>query len=433
MTIPFLEHALNRIQSSDKERVLFEAPKAALYLAMAGYLSEANSIISKLIQSGGIDLDYVASIFQAMEVLWAVDGQRPQGLPLPSADLDLLERRHRLFFGMNRWAIPLKTGHWQTLSDLDLFRVCTRMVVPDEDGKMPEAATELEALQGLMKFIGAYTRAQPFYLYTYALCLSAELAARNGLFDEALSYARLFIKASSSYDELYLLASNRHLAPLILKGSLQEELGFNADNGQYYSKRLLTTLEERITLGPKLVYADWSWQELLQRISDTVLNNRDDFEVYADLKWLGFSAASEEVIAETEKRLGLSLPEDYRAFLATSNGFVELIHCDAPGLAPVEQIDFLHRLGDPETLTIFIENYPEDSIPSVIDRCIVISENCQDIPEMVLLIPPVAPETAWQTWFFAHWVPGEESYRSFRHYIEGMYQKLQERTDFINK
>jgi cell wall assembly regulator SMI1 len=137
--------------------------------------------------------------------------------------------------------------------------------------------------------------------------------------------------------------------------------------------------------------------------------------------WLGRAAASEEAIAATEARLGLQLPTDYRMFLRTSNGLAALSSA-APALLPVEAVDYLRNVVDAAILQI-LKEYPGDDMPAAMDRCIQISDSAAE--EVVVLIPPRAVDASWQTWFFAHWVPGEIRYPSFRHYLEQIFQALQ--------
>ena len=95
---------------------------------------------------------------------------------------------------------------------------------------------------------------------------------------------------------------------------------------------------------------------------------------------------------------------------------------NSPWRLPVEEIDYLRAIVDAEMLDI-LKTYPGDDMPTVMDTCIQVSE--RDAAELVFLIPPQRVGEPWQTWFFAHWVPGEVRYPSFRHYLEQVFQDLQ--------
>jgi cell wall assembly regulator SMI1 len=192
---------------------------------------------------------------------------------------------------------------------------------------------------------------------------------------------------------------------------------------QTYLRDLQAVVEARIQRRRALVYGTWSWERLLKAASKQAILAEADSYSSAERKsrWLGRAPAAEEAIAAAERRLDVMLPPDYRAFLATSNGFSAL-SSTAPALLPVEEIDYLRAIVDAEMLDS-LKTYPGDDMPTVMDTCIQVSE--RDVAELVFLIPPQRVGEPWQTWFFAHWVPGEVRYPSFRHYLEQVFQDLQ--------
>ncbi|MBZ5710780.1 SMI1/KNR4 family protein [Nannocystis pusilla] len=97
-----------------------------------------------------------------------------------------------------------------------------------------------------------------------------------------------------------------------------------------------------------------NWKKLLKQLNDDLLaeaQGESDFclapEVYERViadHWLGRPPASEEAIRAAEVRLGISLPADFRAFLAVSNGWYGCLMFPN-GLAqllPVEEIQWSH-------------------------------------------------------------------------------------------
>jgi hypothetical protein len=94
-----------------------------------------------------------------------------------------------------------------------------------------------------------------------------------------------------------------------------------------------------------------------------------------------------------------------------------------PGLVPVEEIEYLRNVEAPELFAID-RAYPGEDMALAMDTCILASEPGAE--QMLLLVPPLRSGGSWQTWFFAAWVPGEERYPSFRHYMERELQMLLE-------
>lgn len=97
-----------------------------------------------------------------------------------------------------------------------------------------------------------------------------------------------------------------------------------------------------------------NWKKLLKQLNDDLLaeaQGESDFCLEPDVyervladHWLGRPPATEEAIRAAEVRLGLSLPPDFRAFLAVSNGWYGCLMFPN-GLAqllPVEEIQWAH-------------------------------------------------------------------------------------------
>lgn len=417
-------HALKTIQSGDNDRMYGTVTDAALYLATAGYLDQANQLFTTLWGSGWPHGRHTWLPDQAMEVLWAAAGHRPAGVPFAPQSIASIEVAHRWYMADDRWGIPLKPGSWQDLTGLDLFRRSRRLACPGKLGRMPTPDAEREALLGLEKYIVQFDdHNQPDYLFASATCLAAELAARNGLTAQAIGYAQRWAEQYAQHQYLFpTMASNRHLAPLLLQGILAEPLGVTPETCQIYLRDLQAAVAARMRQGRTLVYGAWSWERLLKALStQAILNNPESTSSVArKSRWLGQAPSSEQAIAATEQRLGVHCQQTI-----TSNGF-RALSSTVPALLPVEQIAYLRNVVDAEMLAI-LKTYPGDDMPTVMDTCIQVSE--RDAAELVLLIPPQADGDAWQTWFFAHWVPGEIRYPSFRHYLEQVFQEIQARDE----
>lgn len=179
---------------------------------------------------------------------------------------------------------------------------------------------------------------------------------------------------------------------------------------------------------------------LLQRLNELLLTS-GRFEIAEKAlssRWCGQRPASESEILRAEARLGLKLPPSYRSFLSVSNGWSPF-NSFVTRLLPVQEID-RYRILDPNGFASFErarELYPDDAY-SVSDEVyldyetpahnvavrnqyyadsLLVSERLET--ELVLLNPFVISASGeWETIFSAHWIPGNERFRSFRDYVE---------------
>ena len=85
-------------------------------------------------------------------------------------------------------------------------------------------------------------------------------------------------------------------------------------------------------------------------------------------------------------------------------------------------MNWLKHLIDSETLDI-LKEYSGENVSSAIESSLLVSK--LEGTEMVLLLPQHSGNDRWECWFFAHWVPGQVRYPTFRHYLEQTFQNLQ--------
>lgn len=190
------------------------------------------------------------------------------------------------------------------------------------------------------------------------------------------------------------------------------------------------------------------WRPFLEAYSQELLKNdgiRSSVpdEVLAS-RWMGYPGASEDQIAEREKKLGIRLPPSYREFLKVSNGWRH------PGffvyeLYPVEKTDwfrarnqswiraytffrplFLRRpsIPDHEYFMYGSKQDPARFRAEYLHNTLEISSEGDSA--IYLLNPEVVfPDGEWESWFFANWLPGASRYRSFGEMMRA------EREDFL--
>lgn len=186
---------------------------------------------------------------------------------------------------------------------------------------------------------------------------------------------------------------------------------------------------------------------ILQRLN-AVMSRSQQFagerseEVIAGGGWCGQSPATESEIRAAEARLGVRFPPSYRLFLSLSNGW-RIFNSFVEELLPVQEIDRF-RFRDPESFAL-MESAREMIVGRIgYDSSVVSDEVYLDYEnpahnaalrqhyygdslliseasesELVLLNPfVVSPDGEWETIFSAHWIPGNERFRSFRDYLE---------------
>ena len=140
----------------------------------------------------------------------------------------------------------------------------------------------------------------------------------------------------------------------------------------------------------------------------------EEAETRTRSRWLGFPGASEDAITTRERELGVKLPEDYRAFLRASNGFLSM-HGFPNGistLSPIQEIGWMRDLGAGR-LKAYAKEFgsrDEDDIPDEwfvlqdeFEHTLLIGES--DGNECILLKPPgPGPQfpnwNQWQVWLY---------------------------------
>ena len=465
---------IRTIQSGTTEEMYCKVTDAALYMATAGFLSQANELLSELWK---YRLPHERNTWlpdRAFMMLWHVSNNKPDFVPFDLIDIDEVEKYHRGYVALDKWGYEMEQKDWKQMKGTDLLRTAFKTaalvkkntedvvtlediiainqgkkklelaegetymdrllkltsqynksheILPDDE--FPSKETELSAAEMLTKLI------QEGQGRPDALCLAAELEARNGKIDKAIYFAKLWAERYHENCLSYsfsLMACNRHVAPLLLQNVIAAELKVSESICNDFVFEAIKVLDKRIELGRSLVYGNLTWKQLLKKLSVLAFEYApDDFpkEVHKT-KWLGFEKATVKAIKATEKRLGLVLPEDYKSFLKITNGLLAFPILN-PALLPVEKIDYLSNVVPADLFKIYkgfpINTDELETFEDYISRCILISQYPEE--QMIWLIPPKEMDGTWQTWFFANWTPGENRYTSFRYFIEEQIQKIE--------
>lgn len=407
------EHAQHQIIAGNDGEAALAVCEAVLFFMACGYLPEGKKLLLQLWNST-LWNDAVAPQ-NALDCMLHFASDPSDDWELTNLeDIELEQREHLAHYRMDSFpGLNLPT---QNLGPFE--RITQKVALHMRPVKFPTAQEELEALSELEEFIrNANQRGFPYDL-AKAFALAAEIAAKHGETERATALLQqwaTFPNAQWIYLHARHILAGVHVAPLLAKGILAESLGVpTVEVARTYLQGLENALETRLAKGRTLVYRALNIRQLLEKLSAIML--REEPERFNSEQhtthWVGNPPATEAAIQEAETRLGMRLPDDYRAFLLESNGF-PYPYWTAPELVPIEQVDFLRNIYPPEFMEVLLE-YPAD-IPQHLEHSIKIGSEIES-SEILLLIP--LPANNWACWFFAHWVPGEVRYPDFRAYLE---------------
>lgn len=155
-------------------------------------------------------------------------------------------------------------------------------------------------------------------------------------------------------------------------------------------------------------------KSLLQKLSILAIQLQDVeySQEQLDNEWIGNTAATEADISALEKRLNITLPEDYIIFLKTTNGLSHSSYTE-PLFTTTDKVTYL-RDSDPELIDIWRETGNDDIIDHLESSICVSSVHDE---QLFLLIPPSEQHDNWLYWKFAHWIPGEDPYDDLTDYF----------------
>jgi hypothetical protein len=156
-------------------------------------------------------------------------------------------------------------------------------------------------------------------------------------------------------------------------------------------------------------------KNLLKEISIKAieLGDLEYTKMQIDSSWIGYSPVRQKEIEKTEKRLRISLPQDYKDFLMLTNGFQATSNVE-PSFAGCNKIDFLRNV-DNELCQIWIK----DGVKEVGHKLkTAIKVGGFDEEQYFFLIPPSNNNPNWEYWVFASWSPGETIFHSLYEYFQ---------------
>jgi SMI1 / KNR4 family (SUKH-1) len=163
-------------------------------------------------------------------------------------------------------------------------------------------------------------------------------------------------------------------------------------------------------------------KDLLKQISTQALKLTSDFYSAEEKasQWIGRNPATDAAIADTEKRLGIKLPEDVIEFYKASNGTSIISEHSFGAFVPIEKVDWLKNA---DAYLIECYNGMGEDYVNDLNNSIIISG--VEYVHSVLLIQPYGKHEAWRYWEFASYYPGE-------HPFQGMHAYLSRLVNFLN-
>lgn len=152
-----------------------------------------------------------------------------------------------------------------------------------------------------------------------------------------------------------------------------------------------------------------------------VLGDEEYTDTQIQSKWIGNPPATIEEIDNTEKRLGLKLPQDYIAMVSIANGFPTSSNSVEPSFLKLEEVDF-YKNYQWNVIDTWKEMGELNDVVCELEKAIIIAGLEEE--QQFLLIPPSDGKNEWKYWKFAMWIPGEEEYKNLKSYFERVIEFL---------
>jgi hypothetical protein len=430
-----MDSYLRNLQSDDSDGVASTVYDIASTWVAAGFMKQANQLLTLSWNFGFKDPNYFEHFNDGFSVMWGLSGEKPERIPFREKSVDEIVQDNwddllSLFpVGAPVYPDSIRSKSWEELSGLALSEKATLLSF---DLRNPNhrsgRQTQKEAVLAFKRYFA--TEESGGYNFSRTSTIAAIDAASSGEEDLAKDFILLCGRSYLRYPDGLILASlmkDTTTARYLLRGILAPLWGITDSSCTADLQKVGAVLSERMRNGPSLVFGQLTLKQLLQRMSDSAIQQKDiNYEkTVIKSRWLGYAPAKKSTIEATEHRLGINLPEDYKAFLLASNGFRPTGSTDVSFL-PVENIGWLHDL---DSQLAEIVGQPMDKNDSTraagFRRSILIGGLSEE--QQFLLVPPGGIDKKWQYWFFASWLPGQQAYPSLRFYLEYELQFMMDR------
>jgi hypothetical protein len=432
-----MEATLWRIQSDDAEGVGHAVYDIASTWAAAGFIEQANQLLTLFWTYKTEDPNHFVHTNDGFSVMWALSGKRPADIPFRMKPIDeIVQDNWDDLFGLFQGISPvypdsIKSKSWEELTGLALSEKATMLSC---DVRNPNHRADRQAQnEAILAFSRYFAIDTPvaYDLYRTA-AIASIVSAGIGKDTNAKEFIMRCGQGYIQYPNNYTLESlmrDTATARYLLHGILAPVWGITDSSCTADLQRVRALLAQRIKNGPSLVFGQLTLTGLLHRLSDSAINQKykdiDYGNAVVKARWLGYPPANPNLIRETEQRLGIRLPEDYKAFLLTSNGFRATGSTDVTFL-PVERIGWLRDLDSDMVNILGSPMDKDDSARAAAFRRSILIAGLNE-EQQFLLIPPGGADKEWKYWFFASWLPGERAYPSLRFYLEYELQFMMDR------
>jgi hypothetical protein len=415
---------LQRIQAGPYDELQDAVYNMANIWATAGFIGQASRLLNdfwhyKTVAPGELHYHH-----EGFMLLWALSGVHPDSIPFPLETVDDIVQKNwdNLFAVLELGRYPqqemIEQTEWHQLPDSLLFLKGSLLSYDAHgEGRRASRDNRLEAIKAFGRYLSSGKR-QGFDLFQATTC--ATLVAASVGDSAATGFLRQWGNGYLEYPNSYILDAlqgDTATAHMLLSGVIAGVWGLTAADCDRGLAQAEAALSRRITKGPSLIHAQWSFKTLLQQLSDKALASGDlEYDRKATTHhWLGYAPATPAAITAAEKRLGVTFPRVYREFLLLSNGFRASGYVD-PELLPVEKIGWARDL-DPDLKMEWdgSQGFRGDSAMGL--RRSILIGGLQD-EEHILLVPPDKKGGSWQCWTFDYEL-GVRAYPDLRYYLEG--------------
>jgi hypothetical protein len=422
MAKPSTKGLLKEILSDDIEWVYVHITDKAIEWIVAGFIDEANQLLEQLWKFNIPHSENLWLPDEGLQIMWQVSNRQPANIPFQFKEVSEIENENwsRNFF--SSWHQSYTNSFIKKpIDDLEGQELFVKAITATYDkSESPE-----KILSALKRYI---EQDNPVgYSYFHATTCAALIAARLNNQEFAQYFIQLWGKGYSNYWSNYSLAylmRDRKSAEYLLNGSLASVFKLTPEIIQKETKEIIEALSNRMLSGRTLVYKKLSWKQLLDKISKTAIKQKtiDFSEDIIAKKSLSKSPVTKEEISIAENRLNIVLPDDYKKFLLTSNGFGCFSYTGVT-LASIDKVDFLTQV-DEQLVDIWANSMNEidTTFADKLKSSIIIGGHEEE--QQLLLIP--LQNKNWECWHFSSWRPGEVVYESFRFYMEGELQSLED-------
>jgi hypothetical protein len=180
----------------------------------------------------------------------------------------------------------------------------------------------------------------------------------------------MIAKRLNANQQVQNLSQSPRIWKMLSGGALARVLGIESEKVDAFAKAVEETVDERFKNG-RVDYPELPIKDILKQMEQ---NTREDPEAYEDERGgnlgkddtLFRDAATAQDIAKTEKRLSITLPDDYKEFVLTTNGFGAAFGgiINEPPLHPLSE---LRCFGDDEDyFTELCLDIPGNKIISIV-------------------------------------------------------------------